>query len=113
MLPAYRLIFFRKTINIDVGHICFQKLLEVSHKMYKRAYRHVRNPLSNNFDQMGITKETNELKTKRSSIGRVSGGGGGGGGSSSSSNNKSKVFSRMEETCLIYKYHNSPKLLCS
>jgi len=64
---------------------------------------------------MDIIKETNELKTKHgSSVGSVSGGSrrSSSSSSSSSSNNKSKMFSRMEETCLIYEYHNSPKFLC-
>jgi hypothetical protein len=91
--------------------MCFQKLSEIGHGKCRRAYRHVRKPGSKNYDQMGIIKETDELKTKHgSSIGRLSGGGGGG---SSSSSNKSKMFSRMEETCLKLEYRNSPKLLFS
>ena len=111
MLSAYWYIFFRKTINIDVGQIYFQKLSEVGHEKYRRAYRRVRKTGSKNYDQMGLIKETNELKTKRgSSVGRVSGGSS---FSSISSNNKGKIFSRIGETCLIFSYRNSPKLSCS
>lgn len=60
---------------------------------------------------MGIIKETNKINMERvSSAGRVSVGSS---SSSSSSNNKNKIFSRLEETCLINEYHSTPKLLCS